>query len=185
MLTFSFSPFPQLVTERLLLREITPDDTAQLFRLRTDAVVLIYLDRAPLQSPAEAELLINKISSDTAQNEGITWAVALKSEPDKLIGTAGLWRIIKEHYRAEIGYAILPEYGRQGYMKEAVNAMINYAFATLNLHSLEANINPANKASEKLLLKCGFEKEAYFRQNYYYDGAFLDSVIYSLINEKV
>jgi ribosomal-protein-alanine N-acetyltransferase len=51
------------------------------------------------------------------------------------------------------------------------------------LHSIEANINPDNLASANLLEKNGFKKEAHFRENFYYNGKFLDSLIYSLVRK--
>ncbi len=68
-------------------------------------------------------------------------------------------------------------------MSEALEAVINYAFNTLKLHSIEANINPENNASRQLLIKAGFNKEAYFKENYYFNGHFIDSEIYSLIHK--
>ena len=69
-------------------------------------------------------------------------------------------------------------------MKETLNAVIDYAFTTMNLHSIEANINPDNTSSEALLKSCGFVKEAYHKENYYFAGVFYDSIIYSKLNEK-
>lgn len=116
--------------------------------------------------------------------EGITWGICLQEKPLQLVGTIGLWKIIKEHYRAEIGYMLLPEYFRRGIMKEAINAVTAYAFNGIGLHSIEANINPANEASERLLISAGFVKEAHFKENYYFNGCFLDSIIYSLVKEQ-
>ena len=87
----------------------------------------------------------------------------------------------KEHYRSEIGYALNPLFQGKGIMQEAMQAIIQYGFEIMKLHSVEANVNPANEASMRLLEKNGFVKEAYFRENYYFDGKFLDSVIYSLL----
>ena len=182
MLELSFSPFPQLFSERLLLRAITQNDAEQVYRLRSNDTSMQFLDKAPFQSVTEALLLIKKIEDDINNNVGITWAITLKENPELLIGTIGLWRFMKEHYRAEIGYMLLPEYCRKGYMKEAITQVIHFSFNNINVHSIEANINPQNLASATLLQSVGFIKEAYFKENYYYDGRFLDSAIYSLVS---
>jgi ribosomal-protein-alanine N-acetyltransferase len=83
--------------------------------------------------------------------------------------------------RAEIGYAMKPEYWGNGYMYEALAKVINFGFNEFCLHSIEANVNPANASSIKLLEKLGFKKEAYFREDYLYNGKFLDTAIYSLL----
>ena len=184
MLENSFSPFPVLLTQRLLLRQITEADSLAIFTLRSAGPTMEFLDKAPLQTEAEALFLIKKINDDVAGNNGITWGIALKETPEILIGTIGFWRIIKEHYRAEIGYMLLPQFCRMGYMKEAINKTIAYGFTNMHLHSIEANINPFNIASEALLLSTGFVKEAHFREDFYFEGSFKDSAIYSLINKS-
>jgi [ribosomal protein S5]-alanine N-acetyltransferase len=87
----------------------------------------------------------------------------------------------KEHYRAEIGYALHPEHQGIGLMQEALNAVLDYGFTVMNLHSVEANVNPNNAASINLLQRNGFMREGMFRENYFYNGKFLDSAIYSLL----
>jgi ribosomal-protein-alanine N-acetyltransferase len=92
--------------------------------------------------------------------------------------------MIPAHYRAEIGYVLHPQHQGKGLMTEAMKAVIHYAFEVMQLHSIEANINPLNIASKQVLLKNGFVQEAYFRENFYFNGVFLDSMIFSRINNK-
>lgn len=182
MLAISFTPFPILSTERLLLRQMEDTDAGQLLKLRSDPITMQFLDKPPMESLAEALLLIKKINSDLSSDEGITWGIALQENPGLLIGTIGFWRIVKEHYRAEIGYMLLPEYFNKGYMKEALKSAIDFGFNKLKLHSIEANINPGNTASAALLKSTGFIQEAYYRENFYFGGVFKDSAVYSLVN---
>lgn len=180
MLQPDFTIFPVIITERLLLREITTQDAGDLFSLRTDKSVLKYLDKEPDKSLEETIALINTVKKNKEDNDGILWGITLKDD-EKIIGTICYWRLQKEHYRAEIGYALLPSQQGKGIMDEAIKAVLQYGFETMKLHSVEANVNPANEASIKLLEKNGFIKEAYFRENYYYNQKFLDSAIYSLL----
>jgi ribosomal-protein-alanine N-acetyltransferase len=180
MLEVNFSPFPELQTGRLVLRQITEEDADAIFFLRSDKNVMQYIDRPPAASVDDALELIKKIKDALAQNEGITWAVTLKGD-NTLIGTIGYWRIEKEHHRAEIGYLLHPDQQGKGIMQEALSAVIDHGFKVMALHSIEANVNPGNTASIKLLERNKFLREAWFRENYYYNGRFLDSFIYSLI----
>ena len=66
-------------------------------------------------------------------------------------------------------------------MQESLVATINYGFQTMKLHSIAAVINPDNKASIKLLERNHFVKEAHFKENYYHQGEFRDTEIYSLL----
>lgn len=183
MLEVNFSPFPILVTERLVLREMTMDDAAEIFFLRSDAEVIKYVDRAPAQSIDEAKSFIQMVDENRKDNTGISWAITLKGD-NKMLGNVALWRLDKANYRAEIGYVLHPEHQGKGIMLEATQAILHYGFYDLQLHSVEANINPGNMASQRLLERTGFVKEALFKENYYYDGKFLDSAIYSLLTPK-
>lgn len=183
MLHLNFSPFPELKTERLLLRKLTSADSGEMFFLRSDDRVMQYIDREKTKSVEEAESFIQKINVSVDANETIMWAIALLTEPAVLIGTICYWRMHPEHYRAEVGYVLHPGYWNRGIMKEALLAVIGYGFETMNLHSIEAHINPENIASGKVLEKTGFEREAYFKENYFYRGRFLDTAIYSLVKK--
>lgn len=183
MLNVNFNPFPILSTERLNLRNIELSDAEDLFVLRSDKRVMAFMDRPLFTASEEAAQMIREIHKAAASNEGITWAISLKNESN-LIGTISYWRITKEHYRAEIGYYLHPDYWAKGLMQEALQPVLEYGFHHMRLHSVEANVNPANTASIRFLEKNGFVREAYFRENYHYNGQFLDSAIYSLIVSK-
>lgn len=181
MLTCNFNPFPILHTERLVLRRGNEQDAPEMYFLRSDPQVLTYIDREPEQSLETTIAFLKIIDDNITQNNAISWSITIRGT-DKMIGVISLWRIIKEHYRAEIGYVLHPDYQKKGIMHEAMVAVLNYGFSVLGLHSIEANINPANEASRKLLEKNNFIKEAHFRENYYFNGRFFDSAIYCLIN---
>lgn len=180
MLLLNFEPFPTLVTERLVLRPVETTDVNEIFFLRSDEKIMIYLDRDPVESVFEASFFIQKIKDMEKKNEAITWAISLKGE-GRLIGTICFWNIVKEHHRAEIGYALHPDYQGKGIMNEAMEKSLDFGFSDIGFHSVEANVNPNNASSIKLLERNKFVREAYFRENYYYGGIFLDTVIYSLL----
>ena len=180
MLQLNFSPFPLLITQRLILRQTRPEDVKEMFFLRSDAEVMRYIDRERAKTDADALAHIKLLTDTINENLGVSWAITLKGS-DVMIGTIGIWRVQKEDYRGEVGYALHTDYHRQGIMNEALGAVLTYGFTEMELHSLEANINPENLASAKILEKNRFVREAYFRENYYFNGRFLDSAIYSLL----
>jgi len=183
MLHIVNSPFPVLNTERLTLRRITDNDASELFFLRSDEGVMQYIDRPRPASLEEIKPFIQKVNDMIDGNEGISWAMTLKNEP-KLIGHISFHRIIKEHYRAEVGYVMHPEHYGRGIMTEALQAVLYYGFSSMGLHSVEAIVNPGNSASIKLLERNNFIREAYFREDFFWQGKFLDSAVYSLIAPK-
>ncbi|WP_316634609.1 GNAT family N-acetyltransferase [uncultured Flavobacterium sp.] len=183
MLAFNFTPFPTIETERLLLRRVTNDDVNEVFELRSNPETMKYIPRPLVKNTEDALELIDSIEDKIVTNIGINWGITLKDNP-KLLGIIGYYRMQPENYRAEIGYILLPEFQGKGIISEAVNQLIKYGFEDLKLHSIEAIIDPENFGSERVLQKCGFVKEAHLKEVVFYEGRFLDSVIYSLLNSK-
>ena len=184
MLELNFSPFTEINTERLLLRCIKKSDAPTLLFLRSDETVMQYIDREKTKSLEEAEAFVAIVLETLKKNEGIMWAICLKNEPDKLIGTIGYWRFLKQHYRAEVGYMLHPNQWNKGIMKEALLAVVDFGFKVIKLHSIEAHINPENTASGILLEKAGFIREAYFKEDFCFRGKFIDSAVYSILNKS-
>jgi len=180
MLIVNFDPFPVLTTERLVLRQANMEDVEEIFVLRSDPRILQYLDREPAKTKQDAIDFITLITDAVNENKGVSWNITLKGE-DKTIGIISFWNLTKEHYRAETGYVLHPDYQGKGIMDEAMKAVLDYGFRVMKVHSIEANINPLNLPSQKVLERNGFVREAYFRENYYHNGVFTDSAIYSLL----
>jgi RimJ/RimL family protein N-acetyltransferase len=183
MIEFNFSPFPELETDRLLLRRLAADDVEQVYRLRSDPETMKYIPRPLVTDHEGAMHHINHINDLIDKNEAINWAITLKGNPE-FIGIIGFYRTQKENFRSEIGYMLLPEYSGKGIVTEAINVALRYGFYEMHLHSVEAVIAPENEASERVLQKNSFVKEAHFIENEYFDGKFLDTVIYSLLKRN-
>ena len=179
MLALSFTPFPELKTKGLLLRKLERTDANEMYFLRSNENVLRFIGREPAKTMAEAEEFINKIHKAVDENESILWGIAFLNEPSTVIGTICIWNFKKEHYRGEIGYMLHPDHWRKGIMKEAINAVVDYGFTVLGLHSFEALLDPANIGSSSVLESTGFIKEGQLKESFYFDGDFKDEAIYS------
>lgn len=175
-----FIQFPVLESERLILRREEKKDAIDILQIRSDQQVMKYMDSTPLQSIADAENRITTNQKLFDEKKGINWMI-INKESNTLIGDFGFWRLDKKNSRAEIGYTLKSDYWGKGFMSETMRRCLKFAFEKMNVHSIEANVNPKNENSKQLLLKIGFQQEAYFRENYYYDGQFLDSVIFCLL----
>ena len=182
MLDPDFIPFPELQTSRLLLRRMTKADVPEIFKLRSDEKVMQYIDRKRAESLEDAEQWLQIVDEALDKKTGITWGISMRESPAVLIGSIGYWRLIKEHYRAEVGYMLNALLWRKGIMKEALNKIITFGFDEFKLHSIEAHINAANTASAGILTSSGFVQEAYFKENYFFEGTFRDTIVYSLLS---
>lgn len=177
-----FHKFPVLETKNLTLRKILLTDQKEVYSIRSSKEAMKYFGKHPYKSPAEALGFVYSEVNAFQNHEGIRWAICLKNS-DKLIGSAGFWRIDRRHLRGEIGYELLPEFWKKGIMYEALSAIINFGFEKMHFHSIEANTDPLNTASMKLLERLGFVKEGLLKESFYFDGKFYDNVLYSLVKK--
>jgi len=182
MLTLNFTKFPNLETERLILREHVLADAEMLFTMRTNETVMKYIDRERPRDLMEIKTFITTFNEGFENGDNLAWVIALKENPNEMIGSIGYWRTDFANHRAEIGYMLHPDCWRKGIISEALIKIIAFGFEEMNLHTIKANINVGNDASRQMLIKHGFVKEAHFKQDYYFRGQFLDSEIYGLLN---
>lgn len=183
MLQFNLTPFPILETENLILRQISLDDDREVFELRSNPETMKFIPRPLAETLEDAQKFIADCNSSIEKNDFINWAIS-KKEDNKLIGMVGFFRMQPENFRGEVGYILNPNFHGKGIMKEAIDKALKYGFEILNFHSIEAVIDPRNSASERILQKTGFSKEAHFKENFFYNDEFLDTVIYSLLKSN-
>ena len=142
-------------TERLVLRPINENDSAEMLGIRSNVVINQFLHRIPPKDTFEALEFILNIKRKTENNEIVFFKICLQNHP-KLIGTICLWKFSEDRKTAELGYELLPEYHGKGMMSEAVNFILNYGFNDLNLRKIEAFTNKNNSNSIRLLKKFNF-----------------------------
>jgi ribosomal-protein-alanine N-acetyltransferase len=178
-----FDQFPILETERLLLRQIQPQDKQALFAILSDAEVTRYLGVHTLHSPEEVEALLPLFDLPYQTHSGIRWAIAPKSGPDagQLIGTCGFHRWKRDHFRAEIGYELGRAYWGQDIMRAALENILDFGFSNMDLNRVEAEVWSQNGRSARFLEKLGFTREGLLRQAEFAGGAFQDVLIYAIL----
>lgn len=169
-------PFPDLKTGRLVLRGLTVEDAEAMHRLRSNREVMRLTDRPLTRSIDEAESLIESVLESQRQRNAIMWAMSLHGNP-LMIGCICLIRMEPDHHRAEVGYLLDPKFHRLGFMSEALSEVVEFGFRELEFHKITASTHPQNQPSIGLLRKHGFVEEALFRQHYFWNGQFLDSVV--------
>lgn len=102
----------------------------------------------------------------------------------QIIGTFNISNIVRGHFHsAYLGYEVFSPYQGKGYMRMGLNLLLNEAFHVLNLHRLEANIQPENIASIRLVAGAGFVKEGFSKQYLYIGGEWKDHERWSILNQ--
>jgi ribosomal-protein-alanine N-acetyltransferase len=151
----TFTPFPNFVTKRLNLRQLRCEDGNEIFKLRSDERVMKFIAKPIYKTIEEAREFVNRINKGISNNEWIYWGITLRND-NTLIGTICLWNISEEHFRADIGFELHPDFQGKGIMQEALTMILDYGFKNMKLHSIEANVNPKNLPSIKLLDRNNF-----------------------------
>lgn len=175
--------FPVLAGRRVRLRGPCPGDADAVFALFSHPEVMRYWSSAPMRSRMQAEGRIGEMQDGFARRESIDWLVAARDD-DRAIGSCTLYRFDARHRRAEIGYALHPDQWRRGLAREAVSLALGWGFRSLGLHRIEADVDPRNEASRRLLLSLGFSSEGLLRQRFLVDGHAADSEIFGLLHHE-
>jgi RimJ/RimL family protein N-acetyltransferase len=171
---------PTIDAPRVRLRWLAAADVDGLFNIFSDDRMMRYWSSTPMQARSEAEELLLRIHRQFAEKTGFQWGVERKSDA-ALLGTCTLFSFHRANMRAEIGYCLHSAHWKQGYMGEALAALIEYAFSVLQLRRLEADVDPANASSLRILERMGFRREGLLRERWNVGGVIADSVILGLL----
>ncbi|MDZ8087838.1 MAG: GNAT family protein [Nostoc sp. DedQUE12b] len=177
---FSLSSFPELETERLLLRETTLQDTEAIFAVFSDPGVTKFHDLDTFTSIKEAIAVIERRAKRFEQGDAIRWGIVHKQN-NILIGSCG-FRVNPQEHSAEVGYELASTFWRQGIMTEAVSTILQFGFQKMGLRFVIAQVMLENIASKKLLEKLGFHSQGVKKQNGFFKGQYHDLEQFMLKN---
>lgn len=173
-------PTPTLQTRRLLLRPFSDADSDAIYALQSDARVLRYWDSPPWKDRARAQAFLE--ACRTMEQDGSGARIAIESlQTGRFVGWCSMFRWNPVFRSLGIGYCLDETAWGQGYATEAVRAMLTWAFDTLDLNRVEAELDTRNAASARVLEKLGFEREGLRREDCVVDGEVSDSWIYGLL----
>ena len=147
---------PRIETDRVALRWISAADTDAFYDIYSHPEVMRYWSTPPLVDRDKAASLISEIQESWQRRAILKWGIARRSD-DLLIGSLTLFNLDFTHRRAEIGYALGREFWGVGYMHEALTALLGYAFETLDLHRLEADVDPQRRFHQNFA-RFGFQR---------------------------
>lgn len=179
----NWESLPIINANRVRLRWVTSDDVDALYRVFSNSEVMRYWSSPPLPDRDAAIELLNEIQDGFRRRAMMKWGIARLSD-DALIGTATLFNLSFDHRRAEIGYGLDRAEWGNGYMQEALRALIDFAFTELGLHRIEADVDPRNAASIKTVGRLGFKREGYLRERWHVSGEIQDALFFGLLKPE-
>jgi len=168
----------EIKSQRLLLRKMDISDSTALFKLWSDPEVTKYMNIECFKNENQAKdmiLLFDKLSKN---DEAIRYTI-IELKSNKVIGSCGFNYIDFNNAKAEIGYDLNKKFWGQGFAKEAISCLIQYAFNDLGLNRIEAKIEPQNISSIKLIERLNFTYEGTLRQTEKSKNLFIDLRMYS------
>ena len=174
---------PRIDAAPFAFRTVSSDDDEDLFAIFGDPRVMRYWSTSAWESPEYAHRYIDDIRRGFETRTLFQWGL-VRPEEDRVIGTGTLCSLDAEHRHCEVGYALAADEWGNGVMGRALPALIRFAFESLDMHRVEADVDPRNPASFKLLERLGFKKEGFRRESYFVGGEIQDAVMYGLLRRE-
>ena len=164
-----------------VIRHIVSTDLSQLIPLLNDPDVRGEYLPSAMQSPVELE---RKIQTDGMANDSLVRFLIVEHSSNAVIGTIWHSKAVPYFNAREIGYTLSNEYRSQGIVTEAVHLLVRHLFSSTLVNRLEIRMDTRNQASEKVAIKCGFQKEGVSRGANFVRGQHVDMNLYALLRDE-
>ncbi|HEY5011021.1 MAG TPA: GNAT family N-acetyltransferase [Acidimicrobiales bacterium] len=175
--------FP-LLTERLLIRPLTPDDLDRHHALFSDPDVVRYLYFGPFDRAAAQEHLERRSVVELPSEGGwINFGVEVQGE-GVLIGELAMGFISAGHAHYEVGYVFDAAYEGHGYATEGAAMIVELAFGGLGAHRVSGRLDARNDRSARVLERLGMRREAHFLENEFVKGEWTDELVYAVLEPE-
>jgi RimJ/RimL family protein N-acetyltransferase len=176
----AFRPVERLPSARLWLRPVDAADLPDLLEVNGDEVATRFLPYAAWRDMDDAEAWFARTQALVAAG-GAQQLVLEQRAGGRVIGSVLLFRHEPGSARIEIGYVLGRAHWRRGYAREALTALLDLLFGESGIRRVEAEVNPANAASNALLLGLGFRHEGVLRQRWVAKGVAYDVNAWGLL----
>ena len=172
----------KIYTDRFYLKEVSADDIVNIHRGLSDFEVTRHyaVHFATLEDTKEQ---MDWYADLKRTGTGVWWCIYDKTT-DQFLGAGGYNNLEKEHRKAEVGFWLLKEHWGKGILKEAMSAILNMGFYSLNLLRVEGFVDHENQKCKKALEKVNFTFEGTMRSCEIKDGKALDVDIYSMLKAE-
>ncbi len=165
---------------RVYIRRVTKQDEQEFTRLMQSSQSL----HEPWISPPTNSMLFKYYLQRINREDHEGFAICRHMDK-RIVGAININNIVRGSFQsASLGYYVGAQFQGEGYMGEGLQLLVNYAFNTMGLHRLEANIQPENIRSQRLVERCGFRKEGYSKGFLFINGAWRDHERWCCVHER-
>lgn len=171
---------PTLSGNGFELRALESSDVGELYEIFGDPEVARFWTRSPFDSIQVAADFLAEIHDGFARRQLFQWGIA-DARSEKVLGTCTLFHFDHDLWRCEVGFAVGRRWWGQGIGSRAVATVLRFAFDVLGVHRVEADADPRNERSLRLLERLGFEREGLLRERYRVNGEIQDAVVLGLL----
>jgi [ribosomal protein S5]-alanine N-acetyltransferase len=179
-----FVELPTLRCERVNLVPLHLDHAEQLFELYSMPEDVSGVGRELHATPAATQQWVLGLLEQHRTYTGMTWSLFQSTRP-RLIGSCALHGISWRNRRADVGFELAPDLWGQGLMREALTALLRFAFTDLEFIKLSAHVALDNERSHGLLGRLGFREEGVLRRHGFWGGQAHDLKAYGLLSEEL
>ena len=173
-------PITSIPTPRFTIRPVNGGDLDDLFEINSDEAVTRFLPYKTWRTGDDGSAWLARMQALGATGTGQQLVIE-RSEDRKVVGTILLFKFDEGSARLELGYALGRAHWRNGYAREALQAVCGHAFRQLSVRRMEAEVDPLNTASNALLVALGFVREGMLRQRWITKGVANDTNIYGCL----
>ena len=175
-------PMEEIETERLLLRRMEMRDARDLFEYSRDEEVARYVLWEAQKNVSESRAYIKFMLRKYRAGDPASWCIVRKDE-SRVVGTIGYMWFQPENNAAEVGYSLARDCWNQGYMAEALRAVLRYSFEEMAINRIEAQHEVGNPASGAVMRKCGMCHEGTLRSRLYNKGRYVDVELFAILRQ--
>ncbi len=179
----AFRRFPEITTERLVLRQPTMKDMGWYYEYFSRHENVWGTGQQGPKDLKAAEKEFRRYLTDLyRERRGFRWIITLKGD-DRPIGSLGYYKWLPSaSYQAEMGYDLAREHWGKGIMTEAMRAVVDFGFERMGLNRIEVYIMPRNKRSIRMIKGLGFVREGLLRERFFDEhGNYADDVLFSML----
>lgn len=168
-----------ILMSKVYIRPVDSADMYELIEMNQRSQSYHYPWVAPFIDKSDFDTWFSRCQKGT-----VVGLVVCKPDSNEIVGLININEIVAGSFQSGyLGYYGSVDHAGQGYMTEALRLAIRYAFEKLNLHRLEANIQPENTRSIALVRRVGFPKEGFSPKYLFVDGKWRDHERWAVLNE--